>query len=88
MLNGVTFFAIIFSLVAIRRDEMFPVERRQKGGKPIREALSFVVGHRDMLIIYSLLLIVSTVAFNQGTVCPSSPMSAGVARSATGSSSR
>ncbi len=70
LLNGVTFFAIIFSLVAIRRDEMFPVERRQKGGKPIREAISFVVGRRDMLIIYSLLLVVSTVAFNQGTVLP------------------
>ena len=70
ILNGVTFFAIIFSLVAIRRDEMFPVERREKGGKPIREALGFVVGRRDMLIIYSLLLIVSTVAFNQGTVLP------------------
>ncbi|MGE5210904.1 MAG: MFS transporter, partial [Acidobacteriota bacterium] len=70
ILNGATFFAIIFSLVAIRRDEMFPVERRPKGGKPIREALSFVVGHRDMLIIYSLLLVISTVAFNQGTVLP------------------
>jgi MFS family permease len=29
-----------------------------------------VVGRRDMLIIYSLLVIVSTVAFNQGTVLP------------------
>lgn len=70
ILNGLTFFAIIFSLVAIRRDEMFPAERRPKGGKPIREALSFVVGHRDMLIIYSLLVVISTVAFNQGTVLP------------------
>jgi MFS family permease len=70
LLNGLTFFAIIFSLVAIRRNEMFPVERRAKGGKPIREALGFVAGHRDMLIIYSLLLIISTVAFNQGTVLP------------------
>lgn len=70
ILNGVTFFAIIFSLVAIRRHEMFPALRRPKGGRPIREALSFVVGHRDMLIIYSLLIVVSTVAFNQGTVFP------------------
>ena len=29
-----------------------------------------MVGHRDMLIIYSLLLIVSMVAFNQATVLP------------------
>jgi MFS family permease len=70
MLNGLTFFAIIFSLVAIRRDEMFPALRRPKGGKPIREALRFVAGHRDMLIIYSLLVVISTVAFNHGTVFP------------------
>ncbi len=70
ILNGVTFLAIIFSLAAIRRDEMFPATRRPKGGKPIREALSFVVGHRDMLVIYSLLIVVSTVAFNHATVFP------------------
>ncbi len=70
ILNGVTFFAIIFSLVAIRRDEMFPTTRRAKGGKPIREAVAFVVGHRDMLIIYSLLVIISMAAFNQATVFP------------------
>ncbi|MGB0113413.1 MAG: MFS transporter, partial [Ilumatobacteraceae bacterium] len=29
--NGLTFFAIIFSLVAIRRDEMFATPRRAKG---------------------------------------------------------
>jgi len=68
--NGVTFFAIIFSLVAIRRDEMFTTPRRPKGGKPIREALWFVVGRRDMLIIYLLLVVISTVAFNQATVFP------------------
>ena len=68
--NGLTFFAIIFSLVAIRREEMFPMPRRPKGGKPIREALHFVVGRRDMAIIYSLLVIVSAVAFNQAVVLP------------------
>ena len=68
--NGLTFFAIIFSLVAIRRDEMFPMPRRPKGGKPIRESLHFVAGRRDMAIIYSLLVIVSAVAFNQAVVLP------------------
>lgn len=68
--NGVTFFAIIFSLVAIRRDEMFPTTHRPKGGQPIREALRFVSGRRDMTIIYVLLVVVSMVAFNQATVFP------------------
>jgi MFS family permease len=68
--NGVTFFAIIFSLVAIRPSELYLMPKREKGGKPIREALHFVVGRPDMLIIYSLLVIVSTVAFNQAVVFP------------------
>jgi MFS family permease len=70
ILNGVTFFAIIFAIVAIRRSEMFPVPHRPKGGQPIREALRFVVGRPDMLVIYTLLVIISTVAFNQGVVLP------------------
>ena len=70
LINGVTFFAIIFSVVAIRRCEMYPAPHRAKGGQPIREALRFVVGRRDMLVIYSLLVVVSMVAFNQGVVFP------------------
>jgi MFS family permease len=68
--NGVTFFAIIFSLRAIRPAELFPTTRRPKGGRPVREALRFVASRRDMTIIYLLLLVVSTVAFNQATVFP------------------
>ncbi len=68
--NGLTFFAIIFSLVAIRPAELFPTTRRPKGGRPVREALHFVASRRDMTIIYLLLVVVSTVAFNQATVFP------------------
>ncbi len=70
VVNGLSFFAIIFSLVAIRRDEMFTMPRRSKGGKPIRESLHFVAGRRDIAIIYSLLVIISMVAFNQAVVLP------------------
>jgi MFS family permease len=70
MINGLSFFAIIFSLLAIRPAEMYPMPRRPKGGQPVREALRFVVGRRDMAIVYSLLVIVSTVAFNQPVVLP------------------
>lgn len=68
--NGVTFAAIIASVYAIRRDEMFPAPHRPKGGHPIREALAFVVGRRDMLLIHGLLVVISTVAFNHITVFP------------------
>ena len=70
IVNGISFFAIIFSLLAIRREEMFTMPRRPKGGKPIRESLRFVAGRRDLAIIYSLLVIISMVAFNQAVVLP------------------
>ena len=70
LLNGVTFFAIIFSLTAIRQDEMFTMPRRPRGGQPVREALRFVASRRDILVVYVTLLIVSTFAFNTTVVLP------------------
>ena len=68
--NGVTFFAIIFSLTAIRTSEMFTMPRRPKGGQPVREALRFVASRRDILVVYVTLLVVSTFAFNTTVVLP------------------
>jgi MFS family permease len=70
VLNGLTFFAIIFSLIAIRPSEMFVMPRRAKGGQPVREALRFIVGRRDILVVYVTLLVVSTFAFNTTVVLP------------------
>mgnify|MGYP001812078791 CR=1 FL=1 len=70
LLNGVTFFAIIFSLTAIRTAEMFPMPRRPRGGQPIREALRFIGGRPDMLLIHVVLVVVSMFAFNQNVVLP------------------
>jgi MFS family permease len=70
ILNGVTFFAIIFSLTAIRPSEMFIMPRRPKGGQPVREALRFVASRRDILVVYVTLLVVSTFAFNTTVVLP------------------
>jgi len=70
LLNGVTFFAIIFSLTAIREDEMYTMPRRPRGGQPVREALRFVASRRDILVVYVTLLIVSTFAFNTTVVLP------------------
>jgi len=70
LLNGATFFAIIFSLTALRPEEMYPMPRRARGGRPIREALSFISGRPDMLLIHVVLLVVSMFAFNQNVVLP------------------
>lgn len=70
LLNGVSFVAIIFSLTALRTSEMFPSAPRPKGGQPVRDALRFVAGRRNLLVLYVVLLVVSTFAFNQQVVFP------------------
>lgn len=70
LLNGASFIAIIFSLRALRVDEMYPAAPRPKGGQPVRDALRFVAGRRNLLVVYIVLLVVSTFAFNQQVVFP------------------
>jgi len=70
LLNGVSFVAIIFSLTALRTSEMYSSTPRPKGGQPVRDALRFVAGRRNLLVLYLVLLIVSTFAFNQQVVFP------------------
>jgi MFS family permease len=62
--NGVSFAAVIASLIAIRPAEMYRTPRRARGGKPVREALRFLGSRQDMLVIHVVLVIVSTFAFN------------------------
>ncbi len=70
LLNGVTFAAIIFSLTALRTSEMYPAAPRPKGGQPVRDALRFIAARRNLLVLFIVLVIVSTVAFNQQVVFP------------------
>jgi len=70
LINGITFFAIIFSLTALRTADMFPSAPRPKGGQPVRDALRFVVVRRNLLVLFAVLLVVSTFAFNQQVVFP------------------
>ncbi|MBT5865874.1 MAG: MFS transporter [Ilumatobacter sp.] len=70
LLNGATFSAIIFSLTALRTNEMYSSPPRPKGGQPVRDALRFIVGRRNLLVLFVVLLVVSTFAFNQQVVFP------------------
>lgn len=70
LVNGVTFAAIILSLTALRTSEMFPSAPRPKGGQPVRDALRFVAGRRNLLVLFVVMLVVSTFAFNQQIVFP------------------
>jgi MFS family permease len=70
LLNGLTFAAIIISLLMIRVAEMFTMPRRPRGGQPVREGLRWVVGRRDMAVVFGLLVVISTVAFNYSVSLP------------------
>ena len=59
--NGITFAAIIISLLMIRTSEMFTVPPRPRGGQPVREGLRWVVGRRDMALVFGVLVVVSHV---------------------------
>ncbi len=68
--NGITFAAIIISLLMIRTSEMFTVPPRPRGGQPVREGLRWVTGRRDMALLFGLLVVVSMFAFNYSVSLP------------------
>ena len=70
LLNGATFSAIIFALTALRANEMYSSPPRPRGGQPVRDALRFIAGRRNLLVLFVVLLVVSTFAFNQQVVFP------------------
>jgi MFS family permease len=49
---------------------MYPMPRRPRGGQPVREALRWVVGRRDMALVFGMLVVVSTFAFNYSVSLP------------------
>ena len=70
LLNAATFSAIIFALIALRANEMYSSPPRPRGGQPVRDALRFIVGRRNLFVLFVVLLVVSTFAFNQQVVFP------------------
>ena len=60
-----------------------------KGGRPVREALAYVAHRRRLLVVFVVMAIVSTFAFNYArSPCRSWPTSGGAARGGSGSCCR
>lgn len=64
LLNGVSFTAILWSLTAIDRGSLRPAPRAARGGRPVREAMAFIVGDRRLRIVFVVFALVATFAFN------------------------
>ena len=70
VLNGVSFAAVLASLLLIKREELHSPPLAPRGGRPVREALSFVRGNRQLLVTLLVMTVVSTFAFNYGVSLP------------------
>jgi MFS family permease len=70
LFNGVSFAAVLVSLVALRRDELHSPPLAPRGGRPVRDALSFVARRPQLLMTFVVMTIVSTFAFNYGVALP------------------
>jgi MFS family permease len=69
-INGLSFSAIILSLLAIDRTELHAPPRAPRGGRPVRDALRFVTSQPTMLAAFVVFTIVSTFGFNYNVALP------------------
>lgn len=70
LLNGVSFGAVLVSLVALRPSELHRSPRADPGGQAVREALRFIAHRRQLLIVFAVMVVVSTFAFNYAVSLP------------------
>ena len=70
ILNGVSFAAMLYSIIGLRRNEMYLSPPRKAGGTPVRDALRFVRTNERLLVMFVVFTLVSTFAFNYSVVLP------------------
>ena len=63
-LNGLSFAAILWPLLAIDRSQMYPAPRAERGGTPVRDAVRFIAGDRRLRVVFVVFALVGTFAFN------------------------
>ena len=69
-INGISFVAVLASLILINRETLFSSPKAARGGTPVRDALRFVSGNRQLLSLHIVLVVVSTFAFNYSVSLP------------------
>ncbi|CAB4876319.1 unannotated protein [freshwater metagenome] len=62
--NAVSFFAILVALMSIDLSRLRPVVTARRGGTPVRDALRLIRGNSRLLLVFVVLTVVSTFAFN------------------------
>ncbi|WP_210506466.1 MFS transporter [Naasia sp. SYSU D00057] len=64
ILNAVTFAAVLLALAALRRQELQPVARAERGHGGLREGLRYVKGRPDILAILAMVFLIGTFGLN------------------------
>ncbi len=64
LVNGASFLAILFALLFINISQLRPAVTAKRGGTPVRDALHFIASNSRLLLVFVVLAIVSTFAFN------------------------
>jgi MFS family permease len=64
IINGVSFLAIVFPILAIDASALHRGPPAPRGGKPVREALSFIRRDHTLFVLFCVFTVVGTFAFN------------------------
>ncbi|HSB87673.1 MAG TPA: MFS transporter [Ilumatobacteraceae bacterium] len=64
ILNGASFAAILWPIWFTDTSKLYPSPQAAAGGRPVREALSFVRRNRRLLVVFLVFTVVGTFAFN------------------------
>ena len=64
MINAASFLAILVALFSMDLSRLRPAVTAKRGGTPVRDALRFIRGNSRVLMVFLVLGVVSTFAFN------------------------
>ena len=72
IVNAFSFLAVLAGLLAMRTDELFPVERGARAGvlADVREGIAFVRQSRELRLVLGIVTVMSTVGFNFNVILP------------------
>ena len=72
LVNALSFLAVLAGLLAMRRDELFPVQRGPRATVlgDVREGIAFVRQSRDLRLVLAIVTVMSTVGFNFNVILP------------------
>ena len=64
VINGCAFAATILALLLMRSGQLYPVPKAERHKGQIGEAIRYVRGRRDLLMIFAIMAVMSCFAFN------------------------